>query len=670
MPPHSRLPAARGAGNPSDREAGKDPISPPGATARHTYPLKAEDAVDPLIGKTIGRCRIEMLVGVGKTARVYQGRHEALDGLVAVKILRPRVAENQGLVDRFHSEARAIASIDNENVLKIYDVGTEAGQHYMVVELLEGEEILALIRREGQIEVMDALRIIRQATNGLGAAHERELVHRDVKPENLFLLDDGTVKVLDFGLAANFDKNSERVGTPHYMAPEVCQSGAVSPANDIYGLGISLFHLLTGRPPYAGRDRKAIFSAHLAGLALHPERELRGLPKEVADLVRQLTKREPQMRPTAAELLDALDRIGGKELKQKASLGRRRKRSRSRLAVARRDRRGKRVPVLPIAIGIISAVAIGLLALGGQGGGTAERSRVQANVPDDAVSSGSRPQEPRPAKAPEKSVAKNARPEAVEREREASEALERAEAYARKTWRAPADTDAVLLKYTSVWSRHEFTKAGKEARRRALAIKHKKMHPHPDRVLTSESAVAKAQSAWKENRPKVEDLIRKHDYRGARRLVPESVSDAAGDFPRELDFWREHTRLLEDFQSEFINRVTKLPPDKRTLVAADGQATIRRVTPTSFEVRIGGRRESLPWSRVGADVIAELAAVAFGTEDARLVMLSASFAFAHKLGESFWDTQLLLGITHGAEAYDRLKRAYAKRFRAWSEAER
>ena len=133
------------------------------------------------------------------------------------------------MVEKFATEARAIAKIDNENVLKIYDVGLEGEQHFLVMELLDGESILDLITREGRLEPLDALRVARQAANGLAAAHAQGIIHRDVKPENLVLLEDGTVKLVDFGLAVGDDAGSQRVGTPHYMAPEICEDGQAEP---------------------------------------------------------------------------------------------------------------------------------------------------------------------------------------------------------------------------------------------------------------------------------------------------------------------------------------------------------------------------------------------------------------------------------------------------------
>lgn len=289
-------------------------------------------SADPLVGHKLGRCRLIERIGQGRTAVVYRAHHEALDATVAVKILLTAAAKNPEIVRNFETEARAIAQIDNENVLKIYDVGAEGDLHYLVMELLEGDSILDLVQREGPFEVMDALRVTRQAASGLAAAHANDILHRDVKPQNLVVLEDGTVKLVDFGLAAaGEDQDVRRVGTPHFMAPETCQSGVARPRSDIYGLGITLYHMLVGKPPYAGQDVAGIMKSHIEGTPLRPERVRQGLPKAVADLVREMTQRVATDRPSATEVVDHLDAIGGQGLKEKTTLRRRRARMRSRI---------------------------------------------------------------------------------------------------------------------------------------------------------------------------------------------------------------------------------------------------------------------------------------------------------------------------------------------------
>lgn len=625
---------------------------------------------DQLIGQTVGRCRIEALIGLGKTARVYRANYEALDQVVALKVLREEIAENPILVERFHSEAKALAKVDNENVLKIYDVGTtDGGLHYMVVELLEGEEILDLIQREESVEAMDAMRIVRQAANGLAAAHALGLVHRDIKPQNLFLLDDGTVKVVDFGLAASIDDTSERVGTPHYMAPEVCDRGAAEPASDIYGLGIVLYHLLVGNPPYAGQDIKGILKAHMAGVPLRPERDAPGTPKNIGEIVRHLTKHDPLMRPAAADVVDELDAVGGKELKEKASLGRKRRRSsRARSAVARRERAEARksAPVMALVLGGVVIVGA-VIALASMGGGDdeptppVETGSTPSAAPDGAGGSNV------PAIAPtrEESEKEKAERLAVAKkaatEKEAKEALDRAEAWARENWHGPTDTDAVVQKYRYVRERFEDTKAGEEAKRRARAIRRKKLHPHPDREWTDADAVEDAKANWDTVRPQIEAKIEALEYEAARGLMPPPISDESGRFARELDFWRTYLGHLVEFRKAAVRAITNAGPDDREIEVKDGDGVIKRVTETHFEIRVNGKTNKYTWAEVGPEAIADKAIDLFGGEADQLILLLA-FAYAHQL-ESYWDVQLELNMSTGARNHSREVKLYEARFR-------
>lgn len=627
---------------------------------------------DRLIGQTIGRCKIEAVIGLGRTARVYRANYEALDQVVALKVLRDEIAENPILVERFHSEAKAIARVDNENVLKIYDVGTtDDGLHYMVVELLEGEEILDLITREERVEPMDAMRIIRQGANGLAAAHSLGLVHRDIKPQNLFLLDDGTVKVVDFGLAASIEDGSERVGTPHYMAPEVCERGAAEPASDIYGLGIVLYHLLVGRPPYAGMDVKGILRSHIAGKPLRPERDAPGTPKDVGEIVRHLTKHDPLMRPAASDVVEELDAVGGKELKQKDSLGRRRRRSsRARSAVARRERAEARkaAPVMALVIGGVVVVG-GIIALMSMGGGD------EPTTPSDKGSetaSAPTPKETGPAaiapkrqESEEEKAARLAEVEKAQQETEGREAFDRAEAWARENWQSASDTDAVIAKYRYVRTRYKKTKAGEEAKTRIREIKAKKLHPHPDREWTSEDAVADVKRAWEEARPQIEKHIEAMEYETARGLLPPPVSDESGRLARELDFWRRYTDHLVKFRQALVRAVTNATDD-REIDTPDGEGTIKRVTESNWEVRVGGKTLKYSWAQMGPERVGDKALDLFTGEADQLLLLLA-FAYGHEL-EKFWDVQLDLNMATGAQSHSRDVKQYEKRFRERAEA--
>ena len=644
--------------------AAKPAAKPPAKqqAARGGAPIK-----DQLIGKTVGRCKIEELIGLGRTARVYRANYEALDQVVALKILRDEVAENPILVERFHSEAKAIARVDNENVLKIYDVGTtDDGLHYMVVELLEGEEILDLITREERVEPMDAMRIIRQAANGLAAAHALGLVHRDIKPQNLFLLDDGTVKVVDFGLAASIDGDTERVGTPHYMAPEVCERGAAEPASDIYGLGIVLYHLLVGRPPYAGKDVQGILKSHIAGVPLRPERDAPGTAKEVGEIVRHLTKNDPLMRPPAADVVEELDAVGGKELKQKETLGRRRRSSRARSAVARRERAEakKAAPVMAMVIGgvVVVGAILAFASMGGDdddGGGDAGKGS-KTEVADTPKKTGPAAIAPKREESEEEKAARIAQAEKDQLEKEAREAYDRAEQWARENWRTAADTDAVITKYRYVRTRYKKTKAADDVKTLIREIKAKKRHPHPDREWTDADDLENAKRAWKEAKPQIEKKIAAMEYEAARSLMPPPVSEASGRFSRELDWWRRYTEHLVQFRKAFVRAVTNATDD-REIDTPGGEGTIVRVTESHVEARVEGKTLKYSWSQMGPERIGDKALDLFTGEADQLLLLLA-FAYGHEL-EKFWDVQLDLNMATGAQSHSRDVKEYEKRYR-------
>jgi serine/threonine-protein kinase len=226
-----------------------------------------DDRTDPLLGMTLGDAyRILRMVGEGGMGRVYEARHTRLGNKrFAVKMLHAEYARQPDVVARFQREAEAASGIAHPNVVDVYDVHhTEDGQPYMVGEFLEGEELGEFLERTGKISPALAVRIIRQLCRALGAAHARGVVHRDMKPENVFLVGDPktpTVKVIDFGISKVGDAGGTALtrtgmimGTPSYMAPEQARGDKVDQRADIYAVGGILYRALTGRKPFEGDD--------------------------------------------------------------------------------------------------------------------------------------------------------------------------------------------------------------------------------------------------------------------------------------------------------------------------------------------------------------------------------------------------------------------------------
>ncbi|MCB9632997.1 MAG: protein kinase [Sandaracinus sp.] len=275
---------------------------------------------DPLIGRTLaGRYVIEEKIGVGGMGTVYRAKHEVVGRDVAVKFLAPELSFEPTNRTRFLREARAANRINHEHIIDITDFGeTDDGHVYLVMEFLDGIPLSKAIE-EGALEMTRALRIMRQIAKALGRAHELDVVHRDVKPDNIFLLrgyEGDFVKLLDFGLAQM--KGELRVtatgtvfGTPEYIAPEQARGAPLGPPADLYSCGCVFFEMLTGVLPFTGSTPDLILK-HLREPARAPSFHVPTLPPEVDAIALRLLEKRPDDRfATAHELVAALDQVLG-----------------------------------------------------------------------------------------------------------------------------------------------------------------------------------------------------------------------------------------------------------------------------------------------------------------------------------------------------------------------
>jgi len=283
-------------------------------------------SADPFLGRSVGRLRIARLVGEGGMGAVYEAEHETLPQRFAIKILRADIVRDARFVERFRREAIAASRIDHPNIVRITDFGQlETGEHYLVMEYIEGELLDQLIRRSAPIGLSRAVPILIQIADALDAAHGADIVHRDLKPENVLLFtlrgQPDIIKVFDFGIAkmrsgpasARLTLQGQIFGTAEYVSPEQASDREVDGRSDIYSLGVLAFEMTTGSPPFEGPGADVLV-AHLQRPAPPPSSRTPGgaiLPAFDAIVLRCLAKKPADRYQTAADVRRDLVRLRG-----------------------------------------------------------------------------------------------------------------------------------------------------------------------------------------------------------------------------------------------------------------------------------------------------------------------------------------------------------------------
>ncbi|MBX6381584.1 MAG: Stk1 family PASTA domain-containing Ser/Thr kinase [Microbispora sp.] len=261
---------------------------------------------DPLVGQLLdGRYRVESRIARGGMASVYLALDVRLDRTVAVKVMHRSLAEDPQFVRRFIGEAKSVASLSHPNIVQVFDQGTDGANVYLSMEYVPGRTLRDVLRRRGRLPAREALEMVIPVLAALGAAHQAGLIHRDVKPENVLLADDGRVKVVDFGLAraieaTNQTKTGMMIGTIGYMSPEQVTTGTADARSDVYATGIMLFELLTGRQPYAGETPMAVAYRHVHESVPAPSSIVPDVPPSIDALVLAATDKDPAARPADA----------------------------------------------------------------------------------------------------------------------------------------------------------------------------------------------------------------------------------------------------------------------------------------------------------------------------------------------------------------------------------
>jgi len=273
--------------------------------------------VKSLLGRILGE-RYELIekIGSGGMAIVYKAKCHLLKRHVAVKILRPELVEDESFVARFKRESLAAASLSHPNIVNIYDVGEENGVYYIVMEYVNGKTLKEYIREKERLEWEEAVRIAAQICSALKHAHKNGIVHRDIKPQNILISEDGTVKVADFGIARAVSSATVTIaganvmGSVHYFSPEQARGGYVDEKSDIYSLGIVLYEMVTGNVPFEGDTAISVALKHIQERVKPPWELNPSIPKSLNDVIEKATEKDQAGRyQTAGEMLRDLQRV-------------------------------------------------------------------------------------------------------------------------------------------------------------------------------------------------------------------------------------------------------------------------------------------------------------------------------------------------------------------------
>ena len=261
------------------------------------------------------RYRLITQIGSGGMAEVYLAYDEVLEREVAFKVLDRKHVENREAIERFRREARNAASLDHTNIVSIYDRGhTEAGTYYLVMEYMEGGTLEDLIEREGPLSPQRGTEITLQIAKALQVAHEKGVIHRDIKPQNILLSKSGEAKVADFGIAraataTTMTQVGSVMGTVHYMSPEQALGEPATPRSDLYSLGVVLYEMLTGELPYDAETPAGVVMKHVSGLSRSPRDTKIDVPEELDAITARLLAKDPDDRyPDASALVEDLER--------------------------------------------------------------------------------------------------------------------------------------------------------------------------------------------------------------------------------------------------------------------------------------------------------------------------------------------------------------------------
>jgi eukaryotic-like serine/threonine-protein kinase len=332
-----------------------------------------------MIGQLIdGRYEVEELVGTGGMSSVYRARDTVLGRHVALKILHEHFSTDDQYVERFRREARAIARLNHPNIVTVIDRGEFEGRQFIVFEHVSGENLKELVRREGPLPVQQALALTHQVARGLAFAHEHGIVHRDVKPQNVLLDEEGSPKVTDFGIARSLDpqdgltQTGTLLGTSDYIAPEQASGHRVDERSDQYALGVLLYELLTGEVPYPAETFMAAAMRHMRDPVPSVRERRRDVPPEVDAIVARAMAKNPDERFPSVEAMAAAIEAALAESGPEAATGVIRPAPAARSRAGPKPRRNYWPLLLALLVVAAGALALYLVVGGSEDGGGGE----------------------------------------------------------------------------------------------------------------------------------------------------------------------------------------------------------------------------------------------------------------------------------------------------------
>lgn len=255
--------------------------------------------------KISDRYQIIKSIGEGGMANVYLAYDTILDRNVAIKLLRGDLASDEKFVHRFQREALSASSLNHPNIVEVYDVGEDNGDYYIVMEYIEGKHLKDLLKKRGKLTTSEVVDIMLQITDGMSVAHDSYIIHRDIKPQNIMILENGLVKITDFGIAmamnaTQLTQTNSVMGSVHYLPPEQANGKGSSLQSDIYSMGIVMYELLTGKLPFRGDNAVEIALKHLREPMPDIKEELPTIPNSIANIILKATAKNPKNRYTDA----------------------------------------------------------------------------------------------------------------------------------------------------------------------------------------------------------------------------------------------------------------------------------------------------------------------------------------------------------------------------------